>query len=106
MTIGLTAIGLVAASTYVRPAADLVPSMTPERLALLLTVFGPRTLTDPSATTWNRTPAPSSARGHHPACAAGSRCRAPAQPIEHGTEVGVGHHAAGQHLSDAGIPER
>jgi DHA1 family purine ribonucleoside efflux pump-like MFS transporter len=45
MTIGLIAIGLVAgghfaAFTYVRPAADLVPSMTPERLALLLTVFG------------------------------------------------------------------
>lgn len=45
MTVGLIAIGLVAgghfaAFTYVRPAADLVPAMTPERLALLLTVFG------------------------------------------------------------------
>jgi predicted MFS family arabinose efflux permease len=45
MTVGLIAIGLVAgghfaAFTYVRPAADLVPEMTPERLALLLTIFG------------------------------------------------------------------
>jgi DHA1 family purine ribonucleoside efflux pump-like MFS transporter len=45
MTIGLIAIGLVAgghfaAFTYVRPAAALVPSMTAEKLALLLTIFG------------------------------------------------------------------
>jgi DHA1 family purine ribonucleoside efflux pump-like MFS transporter len=45
MTLGLTAIGLVAgghfaAFTYVRPAAELVPDMNPERLALLLTIFG------------------------------------------------------------------
>ncbi|GAA0899507.1 MFS transporter [Virgisporangium aurantiacum] len=45
MTLGLIAIGLVAgghfaAFTYVRPAAELVPDMDPERLALLLTIFG------------------------------------------------------------------
>jgi predicted MFS family arabinose efflux permease len=45
MTIGLIAVGLVAGGhfagfTYVRPAAELVPSMTAEKLALLLTIFG------------------------------------------------------------------
>jgi DHA1 family purine ribonucleoside efflux pump-like MFS transporter len=45
MTVGLIAIGLVAgghfaAFTYVRPAAERVPEITPESLAFLLTIFG------------------------------------------------------------------
>jgi len=45
MLVGLLAVGLVAgghfaAFTYVRPAAERIPSITPSSLALLLTVFG------------------------------------------------------------------